>query len=286
MLRRVFDYIQDHFFLRNVTIAICLIIVVTYLISVVLNIYTRHGQKYSVPDLAGCTVSEAAPLLEEANLKLEVIDSLYVPDRRPGEILDQSPDAEMRVKSGRNVFVVINAERPRMEVVPYVAGYSLRQAKNMLETRGFTIRKLRYVDDVATNNVLGQYIDGRAISTESQIMAELGSSVDLVVGQNPSSPLPNVPKVIGLTQREAQSRLWEIGLNLGTTIPDNTCTKENMSSARVWKQIPNQRERAMFGTTVTLYLTTDPALVASGSKASDEKSMQPQVVDSMEMADE
>lgn len=270
MFKNILNYIQNHFFLRNVTVAVCLAIILIYIVSVVLKIYTRHGQNYTVPDFVGMTVKEATPLLEEANLKIEVIDSLFVSGRKPGEILDQSPDAEMKVKSGRNIFVTINAERPRSEFVPFVTGYSLRQAKNTLETRGFTIRRLRYIDDVATNNVVEQSLNGRVISGDYQVKAELGSKIDLVVGQNPSSPLPIVPKVVGLTLREAQNRLWETGLNMGETISDGTCNKENAGSVKVWKQVPNQLERAMYGSNVTLYLTADPGRVTVGLKESDE----------------
>lgn len=280
MLRKIYDYIKNHFFLRNITIALCMILIVTYLISVVLNIYTRHGQKYEVPNFVGVTIAESSEMLEDADLKLEVVDSLFVPGRRAGEILDQSPDPGMTVKSGRNIFVVINAERPRMEIVPYVTGYSLRQAKNLLETRGFVIKRLRYVEDVATNNVIDESIDGKPVTAESRIKAELGSSVDLVVGHNPSSPLPIVPKVIGLSLREAQSRLWEIGLNIGRIESDGTYKNDNIGNAKVWKQVPNQQERVMYGTSVTLYLTTDASRIMSGSKASDEMVVQADETDS------
>lgn len=272
MLKRIFYYIQDHFLLRNLTIAICFILVLLYLISVVLNIFTRHGQKFEVPELIGNTVDQCAPLLKEANLKIVVIDSIFIPKHKPYEILEQSPAPSMKVKSGRNVFVVINSLHPRTEIVPYVTGYSLRQAKNMLETKGFEISKLKYVDDVATNNVIEEIVNGTPISKGQALKAELGTGVVLKVGYNSSSPLPIVPKVIGLTLREAKSRLWEIGMNVGDIISDGTYSKEDASSARIWKQVPNQQQRAFYGTPVTLSLTVDKSRIAAGEKESEEMS--------------
>ena len=48
--------------------------------------------------------------------------------------------------------------------MPYVAGRSLRQAKNMLEVAGLGIEQIVYRPDLATNYVLEEYADGKRIS--------------------------------------------------------------------------------------------------------------------------
>ncbi len=208
-------------------------------------------------------------MAEKGDLRLEVIDSLYMPKQRPGQILDQSPKPGMGVKKGRRVFLTVNAFRPRTDVIPYVTGYSLRQAKNMLETKGFEIERLVYKSDMATNNVLDELYKGKSITHGSRVEAELGSSITLVVGVNHSSPLPRIPKVIGLTLRQAKSRLWEVGLNVGRVRYDSNVKEEDREDARVYRQEPNQQSRNDYGGEVALWLTRDTQKVSSSSQSSD-----------------
>lgn len=267
--RRVINKISAHFLLRNIVLAVCGIIVFVYLVSVALNLFTRHGQRYSVPELLGKTVEEVAPLIEDADLELVVIDSLFVPGVAPGTIIDQSPEPTSSVKSGRKVFLVINSISPRSEVIPYVTGYSLRQAKNILEGKGFEIKRLVYKPDMANNNVIGESYNGKEIVRGSTLKATLGEGITLIVGRSGGAPLPIVPKVIGLTLREAKSRLWEIGLNVGEVRRDVEVTEMNIDEARVYKQSPGQQSRYDYGSSVMLYLTTKADKINDGSRKSD-----------------
>ena len=269
IFRRAINSLQNHFFLRNLVFAVCIGIVAVYLTGQLLKAYTRHGQKYEVPDFEEITVVEALHLAAPAKLRLEVIDSLYIPQKRPGAIVDQSPKPGMNVKSGRRVFLTVNAYRPRMEVIPCVTGNSLRQAKNMLESKGFQIERLVFRDDIATLYVLDQSWEGKKIVPGSDIKAEIGSGIALIVGRNYSDQNPIVPKVINLTLREAKSRLWEVGLNVGEIRRDNTVTDDNADNAKVYRQSPNQQARPAFGTKVDLWLTTNAETVVKSSRESD-----------------
>ena len=187
----------------------------------------------------------------------------------------QTPKANSAVKSGRKIFVTINASKPRTEKIPYVVGYSLRQAKNLLENKGFEVKELIYKTDIATNNVLLMSHNGRNIQPQENIEAELGQKITLTVGRNYASPLPMVPKVIGLTLREAKSRLWETGLNIGEIKTDNKTVKKNeLDYAKVYRQSPNQQMRAQFGGKVTLFLTNNMSLIVDGDKRSNKDARQ------------
>ena len=269
VLARMLDTIRRNIILRNIVMALCIGIILYFVVNLVLNIYTRHGQRIIVPTMIGHTFDEARKMSEQGALRLEIIDSLYMPKQKPGQILDQSPKPGMGVKKGRRVFLTVNAFRPRTDVIPYVTGYSLRQAKNMLETKGFEIERLVYRSDMATNNVLDELYKGRSITHDSRTKAELGSGITLVVGVNHSSPLPRIPKVIGLTLREAKSRLWEVGLNVGNIKFDSGIGTNDTEDARVYRQEPNQQSRTDYGGKVSLWLTLDTQKIASSSKSSD-----------------
>lgn len=269
MLIRAYDTIRGNVLLRNLVMALCLGIILYFVINLILGIYTRHGQKFIVPSMIGHTVSEATSMGAQGDLVLEVIDSLYMPKQKPGMILDQSPKPGMGVKKGRRVFLTVNAFRPKTDAIPYVTGYSLRQAKNMLETKGFEIEKLVYRSDMATNNVLDELYKGKSVTQGSRTEAELGSGITLVVGVNHSSPLPRIPKVIGLTLREAKSRLWEVGLNVGNVKYDSGIGGPEIEDARVYRQEPNQQSRTDFGGNISLWLTLDTQKISSSGKDSD-----------------
>ncbi len=260
-------------------LAISAVLVTTYLVSLSLNLFTRHGEKYKVPDFVGKTISQSQALTREAGLKLVVNDSLYVPGMIPGAIIDQSPEPDSYVKSGRKVFLVINSENPRSEVIPYVTGYSLRLACNLLQGAGFTIDRLIYKDDIATNNVIGEQYKGREITEGSTQKAVLGEKVTLVVGRSSGASLPSVPRVVGLSLRDAQSRLWETGFNVGKITYDKSVNDENRASAKVYRQGIPSMSKASYGATVELYLTADKSVENQGVKdaqAAESKAQQEQ----------
>lgn len=273
-IKKILNKISKHFLLRTIVLALSAIIVFVYLVNVALNVFTRHNQKLSVPDLQGQTVDEVQGLIVEADLQLIIIDSLFIPGLAPGTIIDQSPQPASFVKSGRKIFLTINSISPRSEVVPYVTGFSLRQAKNTLESKGFEIERLNYRRDMATNNVIGESYKGREIVRGSTLKATLGDGITLIVGRSANAPLPIVPKVVGLTLREAKSRLWEIGLNVKEVHRDATTQGLNTGDIKVYKQSPNQQSRLDYGSNVTIYISNDSKRVSQGSSRTDKEMRQ------------
>ena len=265
------SFLKKNVFLRNLLLAVCFFIIFIAFTQLVLNCSTRHGQAYSVPDFNGLTLDEAKTAAREADLKLEINDSLYLPARTGGIILEQNPSPGSKVKSGRRVFLTINAFSPKMAKIPYVAGYSLRQAKNNLEVAGFEIEKLVYKDDIAVNNVLEQQYKGRTITGNSNIEAPTGSGVTLIVGRGrEGNNVVKVPKVVGFTLKDAKSRLWEVGLNVGQITRDEGITEINLHQARVSKQSLGVGTSQSLGAAVGLHLTLDEEAVEAGNKAAEQ----------------
>lgn len=218
---------------------------------------TRHGARRTVPDFAGRQLDEARQLAHRHDLRLVVNDSLYVPVYAGGIVLDQLPEGGVEVKPGRTVYLTINSFRQKMVPVPYVAGRSLRQAKNMLEIAGLEIDRLVFRPDMATNYVLAEYCDGREITATTRLEAEMGSGVTLHVGVEGGYGTTVTPRLAGYTLREAKGRLWELGLNVGDIVFDEGINLLNQKDARVYAQAPGQEQAVALGTAVTLRLTLD-----------------------------
>ena len=277
------QFLKKHLFIRNLLLAVCFFIIFIALTQLILNWSTRHGQAYSVPDFNGLTLEEAKASAREANLKLEVNDSLYLPARTGGIILEQNPSPGAKVKSGRRVFLTINAFNPKMARIPYVTGYSLRQAKNNLEVAGFEIEKLVYKDDIATNNVLEQQYKGRTVTGNSSIDAPAGSGVTLIVGRgNDGNSTVKVPKVTGFTLKDAKSRLWEVGLNVGKINYDDGVTEINLHQARVSTQSLGVGSSQSLGASVDLRLSLDEEAIAAGNKAAEQAARRAAAVEAAE----
>ncbi|MDE6183482.1 MAG: PASTA domain-containing protein, partial [Rikenellaceae bacterium] len=237
-----------------------LLVIILVLVQVSLTVATRHGQRYKVPDFKSMTMAEAKRTAARNDLRLEVIDSIYVSGMTRGAIIEQYPKAGNVVKSGRRIFLTTNTHKPKMVPIPYVTGFSLRQAKNKLIGAGLIIDRLNYKNDLATNNVLDQTYRGNKIVPGKSTMAEVGTGVTLTVGRNPVDPDPYVPDLIGLTVDAARNKIWESGFNVGEiTYDQGRGTKP--TAARVYSQSVPHNSPAMYGRTISLKASTDNAKV-------------------------
>ena len=251
-------------------VVIMLIAVGVLMVSVIaMHFGTRHGSHRTVPDFSGVQLADAEQAASRRGLQIIVNDSLFVPNYEGGIVLDQLPKSGAQVKAGRKVYVTINSMRQKMVKVPYVAGRSLRQAKNMLEVAGLEIEKLVYVDDIATNYVLEAYCDGVQLTPESSLEAEMGSGVVLNVGRQSGDISVEVPKLIGLTLQRAKGRLWEMGLNLGKVTYDDDVDLLDKKSARVYYQSVDYGREVQLGDNIRLKLTLEEEKVERASIDAD-----------------
>lgn len=254
-----FAYLKKHVFLKNVVLAVCFLLILIALAQILLGLVTRHGQSFEVPDFNGLTMEQADSAAHPARLQLEINDSLYLPARTGGTILEQNPSPGAKVKSGRRIFLTINAFNPRTARIPYVAGYSLRQAKNNLEVAGFEIERLIFRDDIAVNNVLEERYKNQPITEGSRVTAPTGSGVTLIVGRSGNDPYTRMPNVTGYTLKDAKGRLWEQGLNVGTVTRGEDITEVNLHRARVSRQSLAAGSSQALGANVNLTLTLEEA---------------------------
>lgn len=269
--RNFWERLKSRPYLYHLTLIVLTIVVLLLAAHVAMQIGTRHGSHRTVPDFTGLGFDEANHLARRNQLRLQVNDSLYVPAYDGGVVLDQLPHEGTQVKGGRTVYITINSFAQKKVEVPYVAGRSLRQAKNMLEIAGLGIERLVYAPDMATNYVLEQRVGRQIIDSASRVQLEIGSGVTLYVGVAEGENLVIVPKVVGVSLREAKSRLWEQGLNVGRVRFDEGIDQLDEKNARVYLQEPAHGAAGSLGDEVSLRLTLDEEKVARESAASDKR---------------
>ena len=268
-LRKLFEKLSENRIARNIVLIICSVIIFCFVIYILLDVFTRHNKYKTVLDFVGTGISEARQMADKDRLRIEISDSLFVPAYEGGVILEQQPAAGGKVKSGRRIFVTVNSFRQKMVKVPYVTGYSLRQAKNILEVAGLEIAELKYVDDIATNYVLDEQYEGKTINASTDMQLEIGSGITLVVGRNSEQSTVEIPKLIGLSLADAKSRLWDRGLNVGGVRFEDGINLLNRKNARVLSQSPAYGNNTTLGASVSIALSLDEEKIEKNSKSAD-----------------
>lgn len=256
--------------LRTIAIATAILMSIVIISIIYLAFYTRHGEHYMLPSLSGMTIEEAKQLTEEMDIRFEVVDSLYIEAMEPGAILDQYPKAGSYIKSGRKVSVTTNTFMPKNVKIPYVAGYSLRQAKNRIVSSGLQIAKLIYVPDIATNNVIREEYQGNTISSNSDLTVPVNSKITLYVGLGADASSLRAPNLIGELLYVAKDRLWEEGLNVEVSEHEKMSSTE-AQKAIVYKQYPLPGDHLQHGGVVSIYISSDSTFVSNNVKLSQAK---------------
>lgn len=243
---------------KNILWAIILVVVLLVGAAIGLRALTHHGKEIEVPDLTNMKVNEAQYNASLAGIRVEVTDSVYIRRMGRGVVYSQNPRAGSHVKKGRRIRLTINSVTPKKVQMPNLVGYSMRQAKAELNSRGLILGKLLYVNDIATNNVLRQLLGNREIAPGQMI--DSGSEIDLVVGLSSSDNQTYVPDLSGMKMMRARDAVHDNSLNIKQMVFDKGIkTYADSLDAIVYRQVPSpSRAPILIGSDMTLYLTTDP----------------------------
>ncbi|MBR5431487.1 MAG: PASTA domain-containing protein, partial [Bacteroidales bacterium] len=222
-----------------------------------LAFFTNHNKEIEVPDFTTLSVKDAAQLAESVGIRVEVTDSVYVRRMERGAVFSQNPAAGSRVKKNRLIRLTTNAVNAKQVSMPNLVGYSMRQAKAELSSKGLNLGKLIYVSDMATNNVLKQQYRGKDIKTGTMI--DSGSEVDLVVGLSDTDNQTRVPNVVGMKYNRAVDAVHDNSLNVARTTFDDSVQNYNDSlNAVVFRQSPSASSAPIgMGGEVSLFFTLD-----------------------------
>lgn len=244
--------------LKNLVGAVLFFAVLAVVVNLLLGIFTHHDKVIQVPDLVGLSVREADHAADTAGVRIDVVDSIYVRGMAKGAVYKQNPAAGSNVKKGRRIMLTINATVPKRITMPNLVGYSMRQAKAELSSRGLNLGRLIYVDDIATNNVLKQQQNGRDVRPGSSV--ESGSDIDLVVGLNGSDNRTYIPNVMGMKYIRAVDVVHENSLNVSNLVFDDSVRNYNDTiNSVVYRQSPGASQApTQMGSSVSLYLTVNP----------------------------
>ena len=251
------EFFLSKLFRKHVLAAILLTLILLWLTMMLLSLYTHRGQSLAIPDFTGMTVPEARQASRKLNLRFELEDSVYRSDKKAGTILMQNPGAGHRIKSGRMIYLTLVSSVPGQEEVPKLTDISLRQARVLLESKGFAVGRVDFKPSEFNDLVLEQKHNG--ITIQPGMRLDNGSAIDLVVGQNMGNNETLVPDFSGMTIAEVNVLLNERQLQSGSVVYDASVTNLSDSmAARVISQFPAADSTMVIpaGSAINLVLST------------------------------
>lgn len=231
--------------------------------------YTRHGEEVQVPDIKGLFVEEAAMIVQQEGMTIQVIDSTYNRKLPLGTIVDQNPQAESMAKRDRVLYVVVNARQLRQVPLPDLRDVSYRQAEASLKGIGLEVEDVVYEPSVYKDLVLD--VRKGEMSIEPGTRLNEGTKVVLVVGFGAGTEMVRVPDLTGKSKEAARAALLSSRLIIGSVSYDEELTEENVQNFVVYEQSLHSGVEILEGSRVDIKMTTSLEKAASAAIADDEE---------------
>lgn len=129
----------------NLLIIIAIAFLGIAIVYLCVALFTKHGEETKVPKVENMSYTQAIELLHAKGFNVDIRDSLFRDDIKPGYVIEQFPRALSTVKPGRKIFLYINAVHPKEVVMDDGSDYtsmalkdwSYRQARSRLMELGF-----------------------------------------------------------------------------------------------------------------------------------------------------
>ncbi|MGN5955848.1 PASTA domain-containing protein [Sphingobacterium lactis] len=237
-MSKFFLYLRTDAFRKNLIGSIIFLVVLFVVVYFGLKLYTKHGDSQEVPVLKGLHISEALSILDKAGLEYEV-DSIYQMDAKPGLVIDQDPDPQAHVKSGRTIYLTIITQTAPEIAFPEVLDKTFIEASAILKNHSLKIADTTYINDIARDVVLDVKFAGQPLRAGR--MVPKGSKISLVLGNGRGDSEVEIPNLLGLPLSEAKFALAGVGLTLGgVTFSDGS--NDSLNSVIV-KQSPDTSAR-------------------------------------------
>lgn len=183
-------FIDRHPVLANFVIVCIIAGLGIYAAYLAMALFTKHGRSLQVPSVENLSYTEAISRLNNAGLKVDIRDSLYRDDIKPGFVIEQFPKAKSIVKPGRKIFLYINAVNPKQVVLDddnhpneyALRNYSQRQALAKFEELGFkNVRVVKVLG--STDRVVKVLANGRIVRKTQKVPVNAAIVVEVADGR-------------------------------------------------------------------------------------------------------
>lgn len=161
----------------------------------------------TVPNVVGKQVTVAKHILEDNHLRVSVSE-VTNSDVPAGQVISQSPEAGEEVKEQRTIHLVVSKGAGDL-IMPDITGMSLDQARTKLKDMGLILGKVTTASDDSKEDgvILMQ-------SPPANSKVNKGTTIDVTVNKIQAKTV-TVPRVVGMTLKDAKDALASMGLSVG-----------------------------------------------------------------------
>ncbi|MDD2509733.1 MAG: Stk1 family PASTA domain-containing Ser/Thr kinase [Syntrophomonas sp.] len=156
----------------------------------------------AVPNIVGKDIKEAEKELSKVKLTMNVIKE-FNDEYDKDKVFFQNPGPGQKVKEGREIKVKMS-KGAELQKVPYLEGLKLIDAEIKLRNEGLELGKTDriYDDKYEADLVISQ-------DPEAGSRSKKGTKVDLMVSKGKTPEKVAMPKLLGLSLKEANNKLQE-----------------------------------------------------------------------------
>lgn len=169
-------FLARHPVLANLIIIILVALAGLGILYFSFAIFTRHGESAVVPGVEKMSYTQAIEILHSKGFKVDIRDSLYKEDEKPGYVIEQFPKSNSVVKPGRKIFLYINAVHPKEVIIDEdnnpredaLKSISFRQGRARLEELGF--KNIRVVKVLGENDCISKiFANGKVVKKMQKV---------------------------------------------------------------------------------------------------------------------
>ena len=182
-----FGKLRSSYLWGNIAAMAVVLVLACWGVQLALDIYTHHGEEVIIPNVKHKSFEDARHIMENAGLEVVVTDTGYVKALGPDCILEQSPAAGEKVKTGHIIYVTVNATHsPTISLPDVIDNSSLRDAMAKLTSMGFKLTQPEFVTG-EKDWVYGIVADGKPRQTGDKTSVDTPVTIQVGNGQVGSS---------------------------------------------------------------------------------------------------
>lgn len=232
-------FVRKHPVIVNLLIIAAVAALGLFILYFSIAIFTKHGQSDKVPGVENMTYTKAVELLHDNGFQVDIRDSLYKEDIRPGYVIEQFPKAGSIVKPGRKIFLYINAVHPKEVVIDddnhpmedALRSFSFRSGMAKLQELGF--KNIRVVKVLGDNDCIVKVLaNGVPVKKMQKVPVNASIVVQVYDGRLAAirDSLENEELIATHDQRVSSGESYDYGYGGGAQYVPETSSSTSTSS--------------------------------------------------------